>query len=115
MRSIIVNNLYFPQSYDPVYTVVDSAFHGPLTDRECLKAATELIELKSELPSAENRFKEATHQLRIFGSSGVFWRHAEDKKNAEEYLNNLKTAITKREEIIIQRDSSRDGEYIGGK
>lgn len=113
MRAITVNRLCFPESYDPIYTIVDSAFHGPLTDSECRKAAIELIKLKAELPSAERKFKEASHNLKIFGSSGVFWHHAEDKKNAEEYLNSLKLAITKCEEIIKLRDTSMDGEFIG--
>lgn len=113
LKNIICKNLYFPESYAPVSTSVDSVFHGPLTDAECLKAASELIEFKAQLPGAEDSYKEAVHTLKIFGSSGVFWRHAEEKKNAEERLNSLKSKIAKREEIIRQRDTSNDGKFIG--
>ena len=113
LRKIITENLYFPESYNPVSISVDSVFQGPLTDAECLKAASELIKFKAQLPGAEDAYKEAVHTLRIFGSSGVFWRHAEEKKNAEEHLNSLKSKIAKREEIIRQRDTSNDGKFIG--
>ena len=113
LRQIITSELYFPESYDPVTIRVDSAFHGPLTDYKCVIAAEELIDLRSKLPQAENAYKEALNTLKNFGSSGVFWRHAEDKKNAEEHLKTLKENITKRELIIKDRDSSHDGEFIG--
>lgn len=113
LRKIITENLYFPDSYNPVSISVDSVFHGPLTDAECLNAASELIKFKAQLPGAEDSYKEAVHTLKIFGSSGVFWRHAEEKKNAEEHLNSLKSKIAKREEIIRQRDTSNDGKFIG--
>lgn len=113
LRKIITENLYFPESYNPVSISVDSVFHGPLTDAECLKAASELIKFKAQLPGAEDSYKEAVHTLKIFGSSGVFWRHAEEKKNAEERLNSLKSKIAKREEIIKQRETSHDGTFIG--
>lgn len=113
LRQIICKDLYFPNSYDPVSTSIDSVFYGPLTDSECLKAASELIKFKAELPGAEDSYKEAVHDLKIFGSSGVFWRNAENKKNSEERLNSLKKKIAKREEIIRQRDTSNDGNFIG--
>lgn len=113
LRQIITSNLYFPESYDPVSIQIDSAFHGPLTDSKCLKAANELIDLKNALPGAEDAYKEALHTLKNFGSSGVFWRHAEDKKDAEEHLYTLKERIVKREQTIKDRDISYDGEFIG--
>ena len=113
LRRIITSNLYFPSSYDPVSIRVDSVFYGPLTDSKCLKAANELISSKNELPGAEASYKEAVHTLKIFGSSGVFWRHAEEKKNAEERVQTLKEKIAKNEKIIRDRDTTHDGEYIG--
>lgn len=113
LSKVITSNLYFPESYDPVSIQVDSVFHGPLTDLDCLKAAHELIDLKNQLPGAEDAYKEALHNLKIFGSSGVFWRHAEEKKNAEENLRSIKESIAKKEQIIKNRDSSHDGEFIG--
>lgn len=90
-----------------------SVFHDPLTDSECLKAASELIKFKSELPSSERSYKEAVHTLKNFGSPGVFWRNAEEKKEAEDNLNSLKSKIAKREEIIKQRDTLEDSKFIG--
>lgn len=113
LRQIITSNLYIPESYDPVYLQVDSAFHGPLTDSKCIKAANNLIDLKNELPRAEDAYKEAFHNLKIFGSSDVFWRNAEDKKDAEERLNTIKGGITNNEQVIKNRDTSHDGEFIG--
>ena len=113
LRQIITSELYFPESYDPVTIRVDSIFHGPLTDYNCVTAAKELIDLRRQLPGAENAYKEALNTLKIFGSSDVFWRNADDKKNAEERLITLKENIAKREHIIKNRDSSHDGEFIG--
>lgn len=113
LRKIITANLYYPASYDPVSVQVDSVFHGPLTDPECLKAANELISCKNELPGAEDSYREAVHTLKIFGSSGVFWRHAEEKKNAEKRLTSLKEKIAKNEKIIRDRDTTHDGDFIG--
>lgn len=113
IRKKITNNLYVPESYDPVSLKVDSVFHGALTDAYCVQAALELIDLKNQLPVAENEYKEALHTLKNFGSSGVFWRHAENKKNAEEKLKKIKERIGKREEIIKNRDLSNDGKFIG--
>ncbi len=113
IRKKITYNLYVPESYDPVSLKVDSVFHGALTDTYCVQAALELIDLKNQLPVAEDEYKEALHTLKIFGSSGVFWRHAENKKNAEEKLKKIKERIGKREEIIKNRDLSNDGKFIG--
>ena len=44
IRKEITNNLYVPESYDPVSLKVDSVFHGALTDAYCVQAALELID-----------------------------------------------------------------------
>lgn len=113
LRKIITADLYFPTSYDPVSIHVDSVFYGPLTDSKCLDAAHALISGKNMLHDAEESYKEAVHSLKIFGSSGVFWHHAEEKKNAEERVKSLKENIAKNEKIIRERDSTHDGKFIG--
>lgn len=113
IKQIVCQDLYYPSSYDPVSIQVDSAFYGPLTDPDCVKAATELIDLRKELSSAQSNLKQAIHDIKIFGSSGVFWHHAENKKNAEAKINELTPKIQKREEIIKNRDTSKDHQFIG--
>ncbi len=113
MQKFICEDLYYPDSYDPVSIHVDSAFYGPLTDSECVKAAMELIDLRSKLSSAESQLKRANHDIKNFGGSGVFWRDGEAKKEAEAQIKELKPKIEKRTNLIKNRDTSHDGEFIG--
>ena len=48
-KKLVCENLYYPDSYDPVNTTVDSVFYNYLTDVDCLNAAIELIEMPKKV------------------------------------------------------------------
>ncbi len=65
------DDLFYPNSYDPVKTSVDSVFYGPLTDTQCVNAAVELIDLRSQYSNAEYSYNEALDQINFFGRTDL--------------------------------------------
>lgn len=113
MRQLVCENLYYPNSYDPVSTQIDSAFYNYLTDATCLKAAIELIDMRRDYESAKSTYDEESNNIRTFGSSGVFRHHRIYRDEAAARMKELKPKIEKRIDIIRNRNSSKDGEFIG--
>ena len=113
VRKYVCENLYYPNSYDPVSTRVDSVFYNYLTDADCLKAAIELIDLRSSYESAKNSYDENVNNIKTFGGSGVFRHFTVDRDAAAKNMKELLPKIEKRESIIKNRDTSKDGEFIG--
>lgn len=66
LHTAICENLYYPNTYDPVKTTIDSVFYSPLTDGECVQAAEELIDLRSQYSSAQHAYNEAVDQIKFF-------------------------------------------------
>ena len=58
VRRYVCENLYYPNSYDPVSTKVDSVFYNYLTDEDCVKATFELIDLRKSYESAKDTYDE---------------------------------------------------------
>ena len=113
VRRYVCENLYYPNSYDPVSTKVDSVFYNYLTDEDCVKAAFELIDLRKSYESAKDTYDENVNNIKVFGGSGVFRDHTINRDKAAAELTDLKPKIEKREAIIKNRDSSMDGKFIG--
>lgn len=113
VRRYVCENLYYPNSYDPVSTKVDSVFYNYLTDEDCVKAAFELIDLRKSYASAKNTYDENVNNIKVFGGSGVFRDHTINRDKAAAEMKDLKPKIEKREAIIKNRDSSMDGKFIG--
>lgn len=113
VRRYVCENLYYPNSYDPVSTKVDSVFYNYLTDEDCVKAAFELIDLRKSYESAKNTYDENVNNIKVFGGSGVFRDHTINRDKAAAEMKDLKPKIEKREAIIKNRDSSMDGKFIG--
>lgn len=113
VRRYVCENLYYPNSYDPVSTKVDSVFYNYLTDEDCVKAAFELIDLRKSYESAKDTYDENVNNIKVFGGSGVFRDHTINRDKAAAKMKDLKPKIEKREAIIKNRDSSMDGKFIG--
>ena len=113
VRRYVCENLYYPNSYDPVSTKVDSVFYNYLTDEDCVKAAFELIDLRKSYESAKDTYEENVNNIKVFGGSGVFRDHTINRDKAAAEMKDLKPKIEKREAIIKNRDSSMDGKFIG--
>ena len=113
IRRYVCENLYYPNSYDPVSTKVDSVFYNYLTDEDCVKAAFELIDLRKSYESAKDTYDENVNNIKVFGGSGVFRDHTINRDKAAAVMKDLKPKIEKREAIIKNRDSSMDGKFIG--
>ena len=113
VRRYVCENLYYPNSYDPVSTKVDSVFYNYLTDEDCVKAAFELIDLRKSYEFAKDTYDENVNNIKVFGGSGVFRDHTINRDKAAAVMKDLKPKIEKREAIIKNRDSSMDGKFIG--
>ena len=113
VRRYVCENLYYPNSYDPVSTKVDSVFYNYVTDEDCVKAAFELIDLRKSYESAKDTYDENVNNIKVFVGSGVFRDHTINRDKAAAEMKDLKPKIEKREAIIKNRDSSMDGKFIG--
>lgn len=113
VRKLVCDNLYYPESYDPVSTEVDSAFYGPMTDGDCVQAAYELIDLESEYTKAKETYEEKAHEFKMMGYNNFFRELRVERDNAAAKMKELSPKIKRRKDIIKNRDASRDGEFIG--
>lgn len=126
-RELVCQNLYFPDSYDPVEIRVDSLQYGYMSDLTTVRAAVQLIDslsildrTENDYSNAEKKYLEAKNTLKVFGSSGVFWAHQREYNQAREEYNQVKTHIStlkndieQLKNVIRKRDSSQDGKFIG--
>lgn len=115
MREYVCANLYYPESYDPVSTKVDSVFYGYMTDEDCLNAAIKLIELRALYASAKSSYESNDWTIRFHGNPGGAFLEHERKARAEakKEMGELQPKIEKQQNIIRNRDKSRDGEFFG--
>lgn len=115
IRKLVCDNLYYPASYDPVLTNVDSAFFCTMLDGNYVQAAYEIIQLKEKYQSAKKKYDEADWTIRFHGNpSGPFLeRERKERKDNLEIMSDLKIKITEKEAYIKSRDNSRDGNFIG--
>ena len=113
IKDYICSNLYIPDSYDPVETRVDSAFHYYMTDFQCVKAGEELIKDRRDYENAKRNYDEAVNNIRTFGGSGVFRHYSVERDDCLKTMEEKKANIEKNELIIKNRDTSHDGEFIG--
>lgn len=114
VRNTICEWLYYPNTYDPVKTTIDSVFVGPLTDPECVNAAAKLIDLRSQYSSTQSAYNEAIDHIRFFGRTDFGTSHwGKDRDEAKAQMKQLQEKIENMESIIKNRNTSRDGEFIG--
>ena len=113
VKKLVCDNLYYPNTYDPVKTEVDSAFYGYMLDPDCINAAVELIDLRSKYESAKSTYDEKANDVKVFGGSGVFRHLRVERDDAAAEMKELKPKIEKYESIIKNRDDSKDGKFVG--
>lgn len=99
-KKLVCENLYYPDSYDPVNTTVDSAFCGYMTDADCINAAVELIDLLPAYESAKS----------IYEDEHIYNK---DRIKSLNKTKELQPKIEKQMQIIRNRSTTRDGEFIG--
>ena len=56
IKKLVCENLYYPDSYDPVFVRVDSAFYSPYLNIDCINAAKELKSLRVKYNLAESEY-----------------------------------------------------------
>lgn len=113
-RNTICETLYYPRSYDPVNTTVDSVFYNYLTDSECVQAAEELIDLRGKYSSALSRYNDAVNHIKFHGMTDLGTFHwGKDRDAAKVEMKELQEKIDRRKSIIKNRNTSNDGNFIG--
>lgn len=113
IKEHICSNLYIPDSYDPVETRIDSAFHYYMTDFNCVKAGEELIKDRVDYNNSKRGYEEALNNIKTFGGSGVFRRYSVERDDCRKNMEESKAKIEKNELIIKNRDKTHDGEFVG--
>jgi len=114
VRNTICETLYYPQSYDPVKTTIDSVFYNYLTDSECVQAAEELIDLRSQYSNALYSYNDAVDHIKFHGMTDLGTFHwGKDRDAAKSKMKALQEKIDRCQLIIKNRDTSKDGNFIG--
>lgn len=115
VKKCVCDNLFYPDSYDPVNTQVDSAFSSYMTDMDCLNAAVNILRLRKEYQSAKNTYETNDWTIRFHGNpKGAFLeRERKERDEAKEKMKDLERKIEFQQEIIRKRDTSRDGHFVG--
>ena len=115
VSKLVCDNLYYPNSYDPVTTEVDSAFYSYLTDADCVDAALKLIDLRNSYESAKSNYEQNDWTIRFHGNPKGAFLERERKERAEsaKEMKRLTTEIEETRSIIKNRDTSKDGQFIG--
>lgn len=114
-KKLVCESLYYPDSYDPVNTTVDSVFYNYLTDADCLNAAVELIDLRNAYEAAKSSYEDNDWTIRFHGNpGGAFLEHERNARaEAAAEMKELQPKIERQQEIIRNRSTARDGEFIG--
>lgn len=115
VRKLVCDNLYYPDSYDPVSITIDSVFFTYLVDADCINAAIALIELRSAYGLAESSYKNSDWTIRFHGNpSGPFLEQERNaRSSAAAKMKDLGAKIEKQQSIIKNRDTTYDGRFIG--
>lgn len=115
VRKLVCDDLYYPNSYDPVNTTVDSAFYSYMTDEKCINAAIKLIDLRDSYSSAKANYEQNDWTIRFMGNQKGPFLEGERNARSEsaKEMKRLSKEIKEEELIIKNRDSSNDGKFIG--
>lgn len=119
----VVKTLYYPDTYEPVETVVDSAFVSIYTNQEALAAAYEIIDLKQELENLQWDYEQALSDVSLYGDFSYDrstyrkekYRQAKGElADAEKKLKNCEADLKKQKNIIRTcYETINEGEFFG--
>lgn len=117
----VKKSLYIPNSYDPVETIVDSAF-SPYDNPEFLDKMMQLVELSTELEKIDIQLKHAKSSMAIWGdhsyghySSFNRNEYEEAKEEYEKALSQQSLFQSKGESIGNEiREIVEEGNYFVG-
>lgn len=122
-KETVVKNLYYPDTYEPVETVVDSAYVTIYTNRDALSAAYEIIDLERERERLQMDYEHALSSVSIYGDY-TYGRSAyrkekhrqakEELADAEKMLKKCEADL-KRQKTIIRTcyETINEGEFCG--
>ena len=115
VRKLVCDDLYYPNSYDPVTTTVDSVFYSYMTDKVCIDAAIKLIDVRNSYSSAKASYEDDDWHIRFFGNQkGPFLeRERNGRAESAKEMKRLSKEIKEEQLRIKNRNLSRDGEFIG--
>lgn len=115
VRKLVCDKLYYPSSYDPVSTKVDSCFYNYMTDIRCISLAQDILNLQESYNYAKKEFDRNDETIRFHGNMGGSFLANERKKRADasKEMESLKEQMMEKAKLIKDRDTSRDGEFIG--
>lgn len=116
----VVKTLYYPDTYEPVETVVDSAFVSIYTNQEALAAAYEIIDLKQEREHLQMDYSSALSSVSLWKDSwGSYSREQyrqakEELADAERKLKDCEADLKKQKTIIRTcYEAINEGEFFG--
>lgn len=116
----VVKTLYYPDTYEPVETVVDSAFVSIYTNQEALAAAYEIIDLKQEREHLQMDYSSALSSVSLWKDSwGSYSREQysqakEELADAERKLKDCEADLKKQKTIIRTcYETINEGEFCG--
>lgn len=104
IKKLVCENLYYPDSYDPVFVRVDSAFYSPYLNIDCINAAKELKSLRVRYNYAESEY----NRYKIHGEA-----FADERREQSRLMRDYSNKIKEQESIIINRDKTREGLFVG--
>lgn len=120
LKEEIQSTLYYPESYDPVETTIDSAF-SPLDNSIYLNHFILLTEISGELKKLEFRADRSKSSMAIWGNKGYYYsdferaQYQEAKKEYDNVLVQKKMLQNKVEEILIEmQEIVEEGVYFIG-
>lgn len=119
----VVKTLYYPDTYEPVETVVDSAYVSIYTNTDALDAAYKIIDLKQELENLQWDYEQALSDVSLYGDFSYDrstyrkekYRQAKGElADAEKKLKNCEADLKKQENIIRTcYETINEGEFCG--
>lgn len=112
MRMLTCERLYYPATYDPVKTKVDSAFYNYITDGVCYMAAQKIIDLRKQYDNNKYNYEDANKMYKD-GFKSSFFGYGDQMKVSKANMQRISKELEEQIAIIKNRDNSRDGEFIG--
>lgn len=113
-------NLYIPDSYDPISIELDSAF-APFDSPEFTKLITEMTQVGQEVSSINEEIAEAEKSMAIWGDGGLSeygkleYNQAKEKYDkAQQSLSNAQALILQQREKFLEMKNHKK-EFIGFK